>query len=133
MRPRLSYPADPGTGESAVGTAGIPAHAFQALYEHNLTPHIRLLFSSEIYDGFLWNFEGNEFVTVDGRGFRNWFQFESRVSDRLLYQLKITRDHNLPHTWVDIRSYGDSIGLEPEGAYASRDITSVRMQLDYTF
>ncbi len=133
VRPRLSYPPDAGVGESAVGTAGIPAHAFQAIYEHNLTPHIRLLFSGEIYDGFLWNFEGNEFVTVDGRGFRNWFQLESRVSDRLLYQLKITRDHNLPHTWVDIRSYGDPSGSEPDGDYAARDITSVRMQIDYTF
>lgn len=132
-RPRLSYPPDAGAIYSGVGTAGIPAHAFQALYEHNLTPRARLLLSSEVYDGFLWNFEGNEFVVIDGRGFRNWVQLESRVSNRLLWQVKVTRDHNLPRTWIDIRRFGAPYGTEPEATYTPRDWTIFRMQLDYTF
>jgi len=132
-RPRLNYPPDAGSGDSAVGTAAIPAHAFQAVYEHNLTPGIRLLLSTQIYDGFLWNFEGNEFVTIDGRGFRNWFQLESRVSERLLWNLKVTRDHNLPRSYVDVRYFGDPSGNDPDATYVPRDQLSFRWQLDYTF
>ncbi len=132
-RQRLSGTPDAGVGDSGLGTAGIPAHAFQASYEHHFTPFIRLHLSSEVYDGFLWNFEGNEFVVVDGRGFRNWAKIESRVSDRLLVQLKIVRDHNLPLTYIDVRRYGDPSGPEPESSYAPKDWTTFRFQLDYTF
>ncbi|HPF35157.1 MAG TPA: helix-hairpin-helix domain-containing protein [Candidatus Krumholzibacteria bacterium] len=137
-RPRLSgVPVAPPSGSyegvPGVGTAAIPAHALQVSYEHNLTPGLRLLVSSEIYDGFLWNFEGNEFVVVDGRGFRNWFKVESRVSDQMLFQLKVTRDHNLPRTYLDVRQYGEAYGDAIESSYAPRDYTSFRLQMDYTF
>ena len=137
-RPRLSGPpeaAPPGSGNGVpgVGSAGMPAHAFQASLEHHLSPLIKLTLSSEVYDGFLWNFEGNEFVVVDGRGFRNWFKVESRVSDRLLFQLKVTRDHNLPRTYIDIRRFGEEYGLPIESTYAPLDRTALRMQMDYTF
>ncbi len=132
-RARLSYPVDIGS-LSAVGTAAIPAHVFAAGYEHNLSPHIRLLLATEMYDGFFWNFEGDEFVTVDGRGFRNWAQLESRISDNLLWRLKVTRDHNLPHTWVVPRDYGNTGATPNVGPpYEPKDVTSVRMQLDCTF
>jgi len=137
-RPRLSGhgdPADQGSYEGipGVGTAAIPANAFQVKYEHHLSSGVRLMMSSEIYNGFLWNFEGNEFVVVDGRGFRNWFKVESRVSDQLLFQLKVTRDHNLPMTNLDIRRYGEAYGLEFESSYIPRDWTSYRLQMDYSF
>jgi len=137
-RPRLSGvpeapPAGSFAGVPGVGTAAIPAHALQVAYEHNLTPGLRLMASAEIYDGFLWNFEGNEFVVVDGRGFRNWFKVESRVSDQLLFQLKVTRDHNLPRTYLDVRQYGEAYGDDIESSYAPRDYTSFRLQMDYTF
>ena len=103
------------------------------MYEHHLTPTLRLLMSSEMYNGFLWNFEGNEFVVVDGRGFRNWFKVESRVSDQLLFMLKVTRDHNMPHTYLDIRQYGEEYGQAIESSYEPRDWTTFRLQMDYTF
>ncbi len=132
-RPRLGGTPDAGAGDPAVGTAGMPAHAFEARYEHNLTPGIKLSFASSIYDGFLWNFEGNEFVLLDGKGFRNWFKIQSRVSERMLFQLKVTRDHNLPKTYVDVRRFGDPSGNEPDADYAPKDDTIVRLQMDYTF
>ena len=138
-RPRLSGTPDAGDeayvndGIPGVGTAAIPAHAVQAMYEHHFAPTIKLYLSAEMYDGFLWNFEGNEFVVVDGRGFRNWAKIESRVSDRLLFQLKVTRDHNLPRTYLDVRAYQDAYGQEIESSYAPRDWTVFRMQMDYTF
>jgi DNA uptake protein ComE-like DNA-binding protein len=138
-RARLSYPPEsspPGTSEtvhSGLGTAAIPAHAFQALYEHNLTSWIRLLLSTEIYDGFLWNFEGNEFILLDGKGFRNWFKVESRVSEHLMFQLKVTRGHSLPGTYLDIRNYDEALGFDPEGRYQPVDWTTYRLQMDYTF
>lgn len=138
-RPRLSYtpyPGDPdawGDSSSAVGTAGIPSHAFQVLYEHNLTDGIKLMASSQLYNGFLWNFEGNEFVMVDGKGFRNWLKVISRVSPRMLMQVKVTRDHNMPSTYIDARQFGDEYGDSPESTYAPRDFTTFRVQMDYTF
>ena len=118
---------------SAVGTNGAPGHAFEVRYEHNLTPGIQLSFASSMYDGFFWNFEGNEFVLLDGTGFRNWFKVESRVSQRLLFQLKVTRDHNLPKTYVDIRDFGAELDPNPDATYVPRDETVVRLQMDYTF
>jgi hypothetical protein len=102
-------------------------------YEHHLTPWILFTAASTMYDGFFWNFEGNEFVLLDGSGFRNWFKFESRISQRLLLQLKVTHDHNLPKTYVDIREFGDPVGLDPDATYVPKDDTFVRVQLDYTF
>ncbi len=131
-RPRLGGTPVPG-GMPAVGTAGSPAHAFEARYEHNITPGLKFTFASSVYDGFLWNFEGNEFVLLDGNGFRNWFKVESRVSERLLFQLKITRDHNLPKTYVDVRRFGEPSGLDPDANYVPQDDTIVRLQMDYTF
>ncbi|MCK9995562.1 MAG: helix-hairpin-helix domain-containing protein [Candidatus Krumholzibacteria bacterium] len=134
--PRQRWPfagtPEPG-GQSAVGTNGAPGHAFEVRYEHNLTPGIQLSFASSMYDGFFWNFEGNEFVLLDGTGFRNWFKVETRVSQRLLFQLKVTRDHNLPKTYVDIRNFGDNLGNTPDATYVPKDDTLVRLQMDYTF
>jgi DNA uptake protein ComE-like DNA-binding protein len=131
-RQRLGGTVVPG-GDPAVGTAGMPAHAFEARYEHNLTKGLKFTLGSSVYDGFFWNFEGNEFVLLDGKGFRNWFKVESRVSDRMLFQLKVTRDHNLPQTYLDVRMFNDPVGNDPDSDYAPKDQTFVRLQMDYTF
>ena len=71
---------------------------------------------------------------ADGNGFRNWFKVESRVSDRLLFQLKVTRDHNLPKTYVDARAFTNiDFAENPDASYVPSDQTYVRLQLDYTF
>lgn len=132
-RPRLGGTVDPDYNPG-VGSAGSPAHAFEARYEHNLTPGIKLTFASSVYDGFFWNFEGNEFVLLDGNGFRNWFKVESRVSQRMLFQLKVTRDHNMPMTYLDVRTYDNQdYANNPDADYVPKDTTTVRMQMDYTF
>lgn len=131
-RARLGGTVEPGL-DPGVGTNGSVAKAMEVRYEHNLTKGIRLTFASSIYDGFLWNFEGNEFVLLDGHGFRNWFKIQSRISERLLMQLKVTRDHNLPRTYVDVRQFGDPYGEDPDASYVPKDNTSVRLQMDYTF
>jgi hypothetical protein len=134
--PRQRWPfagtPEPGLA-SALGTNGAPGNAFEVRYEHNLTPGIQLSFASAIYDGFFWNFEGNEFVLLDGNGFRNWFKVETRVSQRLLFQLKVTRDHNMPKTYLDIRRFNDPVGENPDATYVPKDDTLVRLQMDYTF
>jgi DNA uptake protein ComE-like DNA-binding protein len=132
-RPRFGGTPEAGEIGPSVGTAGMPAHAFEARYEHNITPNLKLTFASSVYDGFLWNFEGNEFVLLDGNGFRNWFKVESRVSERLLFQLKVTRDHNLPNTYMDVREFGSPLYSEPDATYVPLDETIVRLQMDYTF
>ena len=137
-RQRLSGTVEPGDGSfgsgvPGVGTNGSPSKAFEVKYEHQFTPGIKFTFASSIYDGFLWNFEGNEFVLLTDNGFRNWFKVESRVSQRLLFQLKVTRDHGMPVTNHDIRRFGDAVDENPYSTYAPKDQTFVRLQMDYTF
>jgi hypothetical protein len=137
-RQRLSYPPDPGDPDqfdpsSGLGLAADQSTAFEVKYEHNVTPWIRLLGAATVYDGFFWNFEGNEFVLLDDTAFRTWFKVESRLSERLLMQLKVTREHNLPRTYVDVRRFGDPFGAEPDGNWVPRSQTFFRLQLDYSF
>jgi len=131
-RPRLGGTAEAGIGNPSVGTNGDPSNAFEVRYEHNLTPGLKFQLASAVYNGFFWNFEGNEFVLVDGNGFRNWFKVESRVSERMLFQLKVTRDHNMPGS-RDVRHFGDPSGNDPDAPYVPKDQTTVRLQMDYTF
>jgi DNA uptake protein ComE-like DNA-binding protein len=133
-RQRLAYPADPNDGSSsAVGSAASPGHAFEARYEHNLSPWLRLTYATSVYKGFWWNFEGTEFVMLDDTGFRNWMQIESRISERMLVQLKVTKDHRLPATYVDIRDFGAVLEPTPDATYMPRDDLFVRLQVDYSF
>jgi hypothetical protein len=137
-RQRLSGTPEPGDdfgdGTPAVGQNGSPSYAFEVKYEHQFTPGLKLTFGSSIYDGFFWNFEGNEFVLLTDNGFRNWLKVESRVSERLLFQLKVTRDHAMPNTYIDVRGYtGQEDEPTPDSTYAPSDQTFVRLQMDYTF
>ncbi len=131
-RARLGGTAEAGVGDPAVAMNGNPGNAFEVKYEHNLTPGIKIHLASSMYNGFFWNFEGSEFVLLDGNGFRNWFKIESRVSDRMLFQLKVTRDHNMP-TSLDVRRFGDPSGNDPDAPHVPRDQTTIRLQMDYTF
>jgi hypothetical protein len=136
-RPRLSGPADPlpsGSFDgSPLGMAASPAQALQAVLEHNVNDRLQFSFSSEIYDGFLYNFEDNEFVILDDTGFRNWFLLRSRVSDSMMLRLKVTNDRPLTRTNVDVRKFGTVFGAWYEGDNVRRRNTSFRLQMDYTF
>jgi hypothetical protein len=132
-RQRLSGTAEPSDLDSALGMNGSPSKAFEVRYEHQFTPGFKLTLASSIYDGFLWNFEGNEFVLLTDNGFRNWLKVESRVSERLLFQLKVTRDHGIPDTYIDNRDFGEEVAPTPDASYAPKDQTFVRLQMDYTF
>jgi len=131
VRPRLSGAAEGGVTE--LGTRSIPAQAFQAKFTHNFSPGLSTTISSEIYDGFLFNFEDNEFIAFDGRGFRNWFLVRSRLSNELSWRLKYTVDSQLPVTHIDIRNFQDLTGANPEGTNGKSKDNSFRFQLDYTF
>ena len=138
-RQRLSGTAEPsdpdvfGSGTPGVGTNGSPSKAFEVRYEHQFTPGLKFTLASSVYDGFFWNFEGNEFVLLTDNGFRNWFKVESRVSERLLFQLKVTRDHQMPNSYIDVRHFGAEELPTPDATYAPTDQTFVRLQMDYTF
>lgn len=132
-RPRLSGTAEPSPVDPGVGSNGSPSKAFEVKYEHQFTPGLKMTFASSIYDGFFWNFEGNEFVLLTDNGFRNWLKVESRVSERLLFQLKVTRDHKIPNTYIDNRDFGDVAPPTPDADYSPTDQMFVRLQMDYTF
>jgi len=132
-RPRLSGTAEPSSLDPGVGMNGSPSKAFEVRYEHQFTPGLKFTLASSVYDGFFWNFEGNEFVLLTDNGFRNWFKVQSRVSQRLLFQLKVTRDHGIPNTYIDVRRFGEAVPPTPDASYAPKDQTFVRLQMDYTF
>jgi hypothetical protein len=111
---------------------GVPGHALQAQFTHQVNPHLAFTLSSEIYDGFLYNYEDNEFVVVDGKGFRSWMLLRSRLSDRLSWRLKWTSDHTLARTFVDIRDFGNLVTPTPDAVNARGDRDSFRFQLDYS-
>lgn len=132
-RQRLGGPAETGDFDSGVGQASDVSRAFQVMYTHNVTPWLRFMAATSLYDGFFWNFEGNEFVLLQGDGWRKWFKVESRISDRMLVQLKVTHDHKQPLTDVDVRRYNEAFGEDFDATYVPRDDLFVRFQVDYSF
>lgn len=136
-RPRLSAPAARnGSTLDTLGTRGSPARALQATVTHNFNSHVAATLSTEVYDGFLYNYEDNEFIVVDGKGYRNWFMLRSRLSDRLSWRFKWTGDHQLARTYVDIRQYSQGtyqlLTPTPDATNAGGDRSSFRLQLDYS-
>ncbi|HET7225367.1 MAG TPA: helix-hairpin-helix domain-containing protein [Candidatus Eisenbacteria bacterium] len=130
-RGRLSGPAAGGDVQSdTTAQRGSPATALQAQFTHQFTPDIALTLSSEVYDGFLWNYEDNEFLVVDGKGFRNWVMLRSRLSPHLSWRFKWTTDHALSRTYVDIRNFGSLVSPTPDATDARGDASAFRLQLD---
>ncbi|HEX7879289.1 MAG TPA: hypothetical protein VF720_07760, partial [Candidatus Eisenbacteria bacterium] len=134
-RPRLGSDGDETGGTTDLGTRASPGQAFQAKYTHNFTPGLAVTVSSEVYDGFLYNFEDNEFIAIDGTGFRNWFLVRSRLSTDLSWRLKYTVDNQDPISYLQIRNFEtpDPNGGRPQGSNVLDNVNSFRFQLDYTF
>ncbi len=130
-RGRLSGPASGGdVQDDTTAVRGAPGRALQGVLTHNFNNYLSATLSTEVYDGFLYNYEDNEFVVVDGKGFRSWFLLRSRLSDRLSWRLKWTSDHSLARTFVDIRNYGNLVPPTPDATDARGDRSSFRLQLD---
>jgi hypothetical protein len=133
-RPRLSGRVEPEPDVfTPVGQAASPGQAIQGFLTHNVNDRLAFTVSSEIYDGFLWNYEDNEFMVIDDVGFRNWFLVRSRLSDALIFRFKLTHDRNLTRHNIDVRSFEAPIGAEFEGADTRSAQTAFRLQLDYAF
>jgi hypothetical protein len=132
-RGRLSGPASGGDVQGdTTAQRGSPGHALQGVLTHNFNSFLTVMLSTQIYDGFLYNYEDNEFIVVDGTGLRSWFLLRSRLSDRLSWRFKWTSDHSLTRTYVDIRNYGNLVPPTPDGTDARAAVSSFRMQLDWS-
>lgn len=132
-RPRLGSQGDADGGTTELGTRASPGQAFQAKYEHNVTPHLTATLSTEVYKGFLWNFEDNEFLAVDGTGFRNWLMIHSALSNNLSWRLKYTVDSQQPVTFLDVRNFESPLTPTPDGKNVKSSTNSFRFQLDLNF
>ncbi|HTK31276.1 MAG TPA: helix-hairpin-helix domain-containing protein [Candidatus Saccharimonadaceae bacterium] len=133
-RGRLYGPAAGGDTQSdSTASRGGPAHALQAQMTHQFNNDLAVVASTELYDGFLYNYEDNEFVVVDGKGFRNWVMVRSRLSPALSWRLKWTHDHPLARTFVDIRSFGSLVPPTPDASNVLSDASAFRFQLDLSF
>lgn len=126
-RPRLSELPGSSGPDSPLPQAASPSQALQAQLRHNVNEDLMVMFTSLVYDGFLWNFEDNEFVLLDGQGFRNWVVVRSRLSDNMLMRFKVTHDNPLTRTSVLYNR------TTPMGDEVREKETSFRLQLDYTF
>ena len=93
------------------------------------------MYKRQIYDGFLYNFEDNEFIALDGTGFRNWFMVRSRLSNELSWRLKYTVDNQDVVSNLQLRNFENPIDPSgrPEGTAVKDNVNSFRFQLDYTF
>lgn len=131
-RPRLVQAAEPGV-RNPLPQGGSPSQAVQAVLTHNVNEHLMFEVSTQLYDGFLYNFEDNEFVVVDDVGFRNYFLVRSRLSDAMLLRFKLTHDRLLTRNNIDVRSFENPYGFLYEGDNTRAQQTSFRLQLDYTF
>ncbi len=76
---------------------------------HNVNDRLQFTLSTELYDGFLWNFEDNEFIAVDGQGIRSWFLVQSRLSDSMLVRFKMTHDRQRTRDNLELRQYANSV------------------------
>jgi DNA uptake protein ComE-like DNA-binding protein len=132
-RGRLSGPASGGdTQGDTTASRGSPGRALQAQLTHQFNPFLAATLSSEIYDGFLYNYEDNEFIVVDGKGVRHWFMLRSRLSDRLSWRFKWTSDQQIARTFVDIRDFGNLVAPTPDAVNARGSRSSFRLQLDWS-
>jgi DNA uptake protein ComE-like DNA-binding protein len=131
-RPRLAGTPELGEGNT-LGQSGSPSQALQAALTHNINDRLAFVVSTQLYDGFLYNFEDNEFTVLDDTGFRNWFLVRSRVSDSILLRAKFTHDRPLSRRNVDLREFNNEFGYLFEGDDTRAQRSSFRVQLDYTF
>lgn len=132
-RGRLSGPASGGdVADDTTAVRGKPGQALQAAFTHNVNDYLSFTVSTQIYDGFLYNYEDNEFSVMDGRGFRNWFLMRSRLSDRLSWRFKWTNDHQLTKSYVDFRDFGALVAPTPDTSNAPDNRSWFRLQLDYS-
>lgn len=132
-RPRLSGPADPdGDNFSPLAQEASPSEAIQGVLVHNVNDRLQFTLSTELYDGFLWNYEDNEFIVVDGEGIRSWFLVQSRLSDRMLVRFKLTHDRQRTINNREIRDFANSVPNEFRPG-DKRQSTAFRFELDYHF
>jgi len=106
-----------------LGASGAPSQAIQAVLTHNVNAGLQMEISSQMYDGFLYNFEDNEFIVVDDIGFRNYFLLRSRISDALLMRFKLIHD----------RLFNRNNLITAPGVDTRASRTAFRLQLDYTY
>ena len=130
-RGRLSGPAAGGDVQSdTTAERGSPAQALAGQFIHQFNSNVAVILSSEVFDGFLWNYEDNEFVVVDGKGFRNWIMFRSQISPNLAWRFKWTSLMSQERSYVDIRDFGVLVPPTPDGTHAMRNLSAFRFQLD---
>lgn len=132
VRPRLSGGANAGE-DTPIGQAASLDHAIATSFEHNINDRLGLEIGTTLYDGFVYTFEDNEFIVLDGNGFRNYAVVRSRVGDSLLFRLKVAHDRLFTKSNVDVRNFNDPFQFPFEGTRVRNQFPSFRLQLDYTF
>ena len=135
-RPRLSGSVEPdppgfNVADNPLAQAASPNRAIQGQIFHNVNERIQIGLSSVMFSGFLWNFEDNEFIVVDGTGIRTWALLRSRMSDNLILRFKFTVDDRRVRNNVEIRQFNES--RDVEGKNIRNTFTAFRLQLDYNF
>jgi len=132
QRPRLSGAAGAGD-DTPLGQAASLDHAVATSFEHNFNERLSLEIGSTLYDGFVYTFEDNFFIVLDGNGFRNYFVVRSRVGDSLQFRLKVAHDRLFTKSNVDVRNFNDPFQIPFEGTSVRNQFPSFRLQLDHTF
>jgi DNA uptake protein ComE-like DNA-binding protein len=131
-RPRLSGAAQSGV-RNPLPQYGSLGQAVVGVVEHNVNEGLQFQFGTLIYDGFVYWFEDNEFLLLDGNGIRNYFVVRSRIGDAMLFRLKVAHDRPFTNTNLDVRRFENDVGFPIDGDRVRSTFASFRLQLDYTF
>jgi hypothetical protein len=133
QRPRLSGTVEP-SGRTPIGEDASIGQAIVGLMEHNFNEGLQFQVGTLIYDGFVYWFEDNEFLLLDGNGIRNYFVVRSRIGDELLLRFKVAHERPFTHTNLDMRGFRNVPYNYPiDGDRVRQSFAWFRVQLDYTF
>jgi DNA uptake protein ComE-like DNA-binding protein len=141
-RPRLSGSPDPSPAptpplntRTGLGEEASNGQAIVGLMEHNFNEGLQFQVGTLIYDGFVYWFEDNEFLLLDGNGIRSYFVVRSRIGDELLLRFKVAHERPFTNTNLDLRDFRNiPFNYQPfDGDRVRQSFAWFRVQLDYTF
>ncbi len=134
-RPRFYENADPLVyGDPYVGGVVDMSDGLMLNADINVTDHLNVSGQAIVYEGWLWNFEDNEFAVLESEidAFRWWVAVKDRLIQNLSLTFKLTVDTPLTISNIDIRDSYDPES-EFEGSRVLEKRAWWRVQLDYFF
>ncbi len=134
-RPRFYDTGDPFGEDLIEGGVVDMSDGLMMNAEVNVSEHLNVSGQAIVYQGWLWNFEDNEFAVLESNidAFRWWVAVKNRLVRNLSVTTKLTIDTPLTASNIDIRDPYSSPEANIEGSRVLETRAWWRIQLDYFF